>query len=51
MMAGTQHSVSTLLTTVGLFQRPALVWWGGLCLGIGRPPSRALSIADPSPQM
>src|SRR5215831_20017244 len=51
MMCGTQHSVSTLLTTVGLPKRPTTGGYGGFDLGLARLPSSALSKPVSSPHM
>lgn len=50
-MAGTLHSVSTLLTQVGLPHTPALAGNGGLERGLARRPSSELISAVSSPQM
>jgi hypothetical protein len=51
MMWGTQHSVSTLLTTVGLPNRPTTGGNGGFDLGLARLPSSAFSSPVSSPHM
>ena len=48
---GTAHSVSTLLTAVGLPHRPLTAGIGGLARTSPRRPSRLSSIDDSSPQM
>jgi hypothetical protein len=49
IMAGILLSVSTLLTTVGFPQRPAICGNGGLARGLARRPSRELISAVSSP--
>ncbi len=48
---GTAHSVSTLLTTVGWPNSPAIAGIGGLARTSPRLPSRLSSIEVSSPQM
>src|ERR1700678_2752578 len=50
-IGGTFAKVSTLLMTVGLFQRPSCTGKGGLLRGSARLPSMASSSAVSSPQM
>ena len=51
MMCGTQQSVSTLLTTVGLRKAPSIAGNGGLIRGQPRFPSRLSISPVSSPQM
>ena len=50
-MCGKLHKVSTLLTMVGLPNKPLTCGNGGFALGVARLPSKALINAVSSPQI